>query len=373
MRVAQINFIPAPSGLTPAETLVLWPSLVDIAEAAASAGTRITVIQAAAYDEHLSCDGIDYLFTDVREAKSAAGRGEHFARLLTHIGADVLHVHGLGYARDAFAISQCLPALPILLQDHANRPPHWWRRPQWRRWYQAASGIAFTAAEQAQPFIRAGLFAPRTRLFCVPESSTRFTPGSRSRSRVETGLHGDPCVVWVGHLNPNKDPLTVLDGVARAATRLPGLQLWCAYGAAPLHAQVQRRIADDLRLKGRVHLLGKVAHSHVETLMRSADLFVSASHSESTGYALLEALACGVTPVVTDIPSFRELTAGMGHLWRRGDAGALADALVLAAAEQPSREKVRAHFDATLSLAAVGKQWADAYAQLLEDRQRGLP
>jgi len=100
-------------------------------------------------------------------------------------------------------------------------------------------------------------------------------------------------VLWVGHLTTGKDPLAVLDGVARAAAQLPGLQLWCAFGSAPLLDEVRRRIEHDPRLRGRVHLLGKVAHTHVETLMRATDAFVSGSHSEGSGYALLEALACG--------------------------------------------------------------------------------
>jgi glycosyltransferase involved in cell wall biosynthesis len=121
-----------------------------------------------------------------------------------------------------------------------------------------------------------------------------------------------------------------------------------------------------------VHLLGKVTRAHVQTLMRSADLFVSGSHSESTGYALLEALACGVAPVVTDIPSFRVLTGNgrIGSLWPCGNADRLADALVATTLNRPSPERVRAHFDATLSFEAVGRQWADAYAQVCDDRQR---
>jgi glycosyltransferase involved in cell wall biosynthesis len=216
------------------------------------------------------------------------------------------------------------------------------------------------------------LFGPQLRLFAIPESSSRFTPGSRVQARAESGMYGDPCVLWVGHLNPGKDPLSVLDGIARAASRLPDLQLWCVFGSAPLLDEVRCRIEHDPQLGGRAHLLGKVAHMHVETLMRSADLFVSGSHSEGSGYALLEALACGVAPVITDIPSFRALTGNgrVGRLWPCGDSAQLAEALVEIAANRPSLEQVRAHFDATLSFEAVGRQWADAYAQVLDERRR---
>jgi glycosyltransferase involved in cell wall biosynthesis len=185
-------------------------------------------------------------------------------------------------------------------------------------------------------------------------------------------MGGDPCVLWVGHLSHGKDPLTVLEGVARASQRLPGIQLYCAFGRAPLLDEVRHKIDSDPRLHGRVHLLGHQPHAHVETLMRAADLFVSGSKAESCGFALLEALACGVTPVVTDIPSFRSLTGNVvGELWPCGDAGRLAEALVRAAGIRPSRADVRAFFDATLSFAAVGRQWADAYARLLADRREG--
>ncbi|HEV2679642.1 MAG TPA: glycosyltransferase family 4 protein [Rhodanobacter sp.] len=372
LHVAQINFLPVPEGRTHTEILEQWHSLVDIAEVAASSGTRVSVIQAAAREDLITRNGIDYHFIDIRGLEVAKNRGRRFASLLADIKADVLHAHGLGFVEDAFAVSQCLPQLPILAQDHADRPPRWWRRPQWRRWYAAISGIAFTAPEQARPFTRHGLFGPRARLFAIPESSTRFAVGNRDEARAQTGLHGGPCVLWVGHLSPGKDPLTVLDGVARAALRLPGMQLWCAFGNAPLLDEVQARIARDPQLAGRVHLLGKVTHAHVQTLMRAADLFVSGSLAESCGYVVLEALACGVTPVVTDIPSFRALIGDsrVGHLWPCGDAAKLAEALVDAAASPPSPEQVRAHFDAALSFEAVGRQWADAYAQVHDDRRR---
>jgi glycosyltransferase involved in cell wall biosynthesis len=372
VHVAHINFLPAPAGRTPAEVLGQWHSLADIAEVVASAGTQVSVIQAAARADRVARNGIDYRFVDVGAAVTAADRGRRLAGALAELDADVLHVHGLGFAEDAFAVSQCLPQLPLLCQDHSDRVPRWWRWPQWRRWHAATSGVAFTAPELARPFTRAGLFGPLTRLFAIPESSSRFTPGSRADARAETGLHGDPCVLWVGHLSEGKDPLTVLDGVARAVQRLPGLQLWCAFGNAPLLDAVQARIARDPQLDGRVHMLGKVVHARVEALMRSADLFVSGSRAESCGYALLEALACGVAPVVTDIPAFRALTGNgrVGHLWPCGDAARLAEALVSTVLGPSSPARVRAHFDATLSFAALGRQWADAYALLLDDRLR---
>lgn len=373
MHVAQANLLQVPEGRAHADVLDEWHSLVDIAEITAGSGVRVSVIQAARRQDRIVRNGIDYHFVDVT-GLDAAERGRRYAALLAETGADLLHVHGLAFGADASAVSRRMPRLPVLCQDHADRPPRWWRRPQWRRWYAAVSAVAFTASDQALPFIGAGVLGRRTRVFAVPESSSRFTPGNRARARSETGIHGDPCVLWVGHLARGKDPLTVLDGIARAALQLPRLQLWCVFGSAPLLDEVRDRLQAYPQLAGRAHLLGKVPHAQVEALMRATDLFVSGSHSESCGYALLEALACGAMPVVTDIPAFRALTGSgrIGRLWPPGDAQRLAEALVDAATDRMSAGQVRGHFDATLSFAAVGRRWADAYAQTVDAHRRNV-
>lgn len=373
MHVAQLNFLPAPHGLGIERLLERWPSLADIAELAAGSGVRVSVLQAASHTERLTRNGVDYHFVDIDGARTPRSRGHCFAKVLAGMDADLLHAHGLCFVEDAAAVfDRQSGALPMLFQDHADHLPRLWRRPRHRRRFATVSGVAFTAIDQAQPFIEAGMFRTSTRLFAILESSSRFTPGDRARARSETGLYGDPCVLWVGRLTCGKDPLTVLEGVARAAARLPAMRLWCAFGAAPMLAEVRACIDGDPRLSGRVHLLGKVPHARIEALLRAADLFVSGSHAEGSGYAALEAIACGTTPVLTDIPAFRALTGNgrVGHLWPCGEAERLAGALFAAATEPASREDVRAHFDTALSFEAVGRLWADAYSQVLDDWRR---
>lgn len=375
LHVAQLNFVSAPDGLGIEGLLEHWPSLADIAELVAGAEIGVSVLQAASRAEHLTRNGVDYHFVDVGGSGTVESRARRFGNALAGIGADVLHAHGLGFVEEAIAVSSHLsPALPILLQDHADRLPHWWRRLRQRRCFAKASGVAFTSLDQARPFTAAGMFGTSTRLFAIPESSSRFTPGDRARARAATGLYGDPCVLWVGRLTHGKDPLTVLEGIAHVTARLSHLQLWCAFGAAPMLAEVRTRITDDPRLTGRVHLLGEVPHARIETLLRAADFYVSGSRAEGSGYAAMEAIACGVMPVLTDIPAFRALTGGghIGHLWPCGNAARLAGALLAAANERTSPEQVRAHFDATLSFHAVGRLWANAYALVRDDWQRGV-
>jgi glycosyltransferase involved in cell wall biosynthesis len=228
-----------------------------------------------------------------------------------------------------------------------------------------ASGIAFCSHEQARPFASADLIQPRTQIYEIPESTSRFEPGDREEARRATGTMGDPLVLYVGHLNANKDPLTVLEGVSQAARLLPGLRLWCCFADAPLLREVEHRIAHDPVLRERTHLLGRVAHATVEQLMRAADVLVLGSHREGSGYSVIEALACGLPPVITDIPSFRSLTGAgeVGMLWPCGDAASLcAGLLETATRPQPQmRAAVRAHFESELSFEAVGLKLRSMY------------
>lgn len=371
MRAVQLNLHPAPADCPPGDLFERWPSLADIPEAVASGGTRVAVVQAAGCDERFVRRGVDYRFTDVRGLESAHARGRHYANLLRALRADVAHVHSLAYGEDVLAISRLLPSLPIVVQDHADRVPRWWQRPAWRRQYRAVDAVAFTAPGLADRFERVKAFPPSLPVVAVPESSSRFTPGDRTAARASSGLGGDPCVLWVGHLARGKDPLTVLEGFARLSERLPAARLYCVFGSAPLHDEVTARIEGDTRLRGRVALLGRVEHAQVQVLMRAADIFVAGSRSESCGFALLEALASDLVPVVTDIPSFRELTGNgaVGELWPVGDAAALAEALFRTAMAPPTTGRVRAHFQVELSFAALGRRWAAVYARIAAKRR----
>lgn len=372
LHVAQIGFHLDPEGRPPERLLEDWWSLVDTAEMVSRCGPRVTVIQACRRAARFERNGVSYRFVAPERGASTIRDAQTFRQIVRESHPDVFHVHGLDFPRDAAALARLAPGSPVLLQDHASRVPRLWRRRVFRRGLAAAAGLSFCSLEQAWPFVEGGLVSARTAVFEIAECSSRFSPGDRAEARRRSGLYGDPAVLWVGNLDENKDPLTVLDGVSEACADLPGLELWCCFRAAPLLRKVRERIAHDPRLEGRVHLIGAVAHERIETLMRAADLFVSGSHREGSGYALIEALACGLPPVVTSIPSFAMLTHGgaVGALWRAGEAVELRGGLLsAAAARQPAvRAAVRAHFDRELSHAAIGRRWVAAYERLLSHR-----
>ena len=233
-------------------------------------------------------------------------------------------------------------------------------------------GFFFAARELAHEWVEQGSVRSLAAVYEVMELSSPFCYQDRAAARAITGLSGDPVVLWTGNLYPNKDPLTILAGFERLLEQAPHARLHMAYRYASLLPQVEARIASSPTLRQAVTLLGKIPHGQIAAYYNSADLFVQGSAKEGSGVALLDALACGVVPIVTDIPSFRVLTDGgrIGALWPVGDVEAFTAALLHVAGQPlaPLSHEARRFFDATWSFPAIGRQAVAAYRQAIQAR-----
>jgi len=355
----------------PETLLQAWPTLTGVAVAAARAGVRVTVALPADRDQTIDRDGVRYWFVEEPSAApnqtmsrlSTLRPPTRLLRQLASIDADVVHLHGFVQPIAAHRLRAALPHVPLLVQDHASTVPAGARRQLWRWAFGRVDGVAFAARAQAAPFIESGVLPSSVAVFEVVEGSTHFVPGDLEEARRATGMSGDPCILWTGRLDANKDPLTALDAFERVAAELPGARLWCRYGAAPMLGAVERRIATSPALRERVTLLGPCRHEEMELHYRAADLFVQPSHREGCSYSTIEALACGVTPVVSDIPSMRRLVGESGALVPVSDAAALAAALIDQARRDATarRAAARARFDAALSFDRIGVELRHVY------------
>jgi glycosyltransferase involved in cell wall biosynthesis len=291
-----------------------------------------------------------------------------FGALARSLQPDVLHVHGLAHPLEMVALKRALPDVPLLAQDRSGSPARGVRAMVQRRGLARADGIVFADRAQAAAFVAAGVLDAAKPIFEVAAGSCNFVPGDQRAARAATGLHGDPCLLWVGHLSDTKDPLTVLDAVARLAGNLPDPHLWCCFQTAPLRSEVERRIESDPRLRGRVHLLGFRPRAELEQYYRAADFFVLGSDHEGCSFAAIEAVACGTPVVATEIPGFQPMTArGVGARFPAGDAAAAAEALVACARRdrRSHRKAARALFEDTLSYEVIARRLREAYGALI--------
>jgi glycosyltransferase involved in cell wall biosynthesis len=106
-----------------------------------------------------------------------------------------------------------------------------------------------------------------------------------------------------------------------------------------------RDLADKLlssAMRRRVEFLGGVADEELPAILQSAHVYASLSRSDGTATSTLEALACGLYPVLSDIPQNREWidqTSPNGLLVPLDQPQKLADALVIAIRGEEQRSQ----------------------------------
>jgi glycosyltransferase involved in cell wall biosynthesis len=368
MRVAQVNYRFDAALADPDELLERYTTLTGWSRALLDGGAeRVSVVQRFHRDATVTRNGVEYLF-----------RASGVSRAVAGMRPDITHVNGLDSPVRMAMLRLRLPATTrIVVQDHAshvatergNAAEQRVRRAARRAAMRAADAFFFTAEALAEPWRAAGLISPQQPVYEVLEAGTTLRPIDRAEARRLSGVLGAPALLWVGRLNAAKDPLTVLDGFERSLARLPGAVLTMVYSETDLLSPLEQRVAASPALRSRVTLAGQVPHRLMPAYYSAADVFVLGSHHEGSGYALIEACACGNVPVVTSIPTFQAITGNgrIGVLWAIGDASAFANALAFAADDDLPSARARSidHFERALSWPAVGRQAMKAYHDVL--------
>jgi glycosyltransferase involved in cell wall biosynthesis len=141
-------------------------------------------------------------------------------------------------------------------------------------------------------------------------------------------------------------------------------------GDGPERGALEARVA-ALGLSSCVRFVGRVPHDRLPVLLGEAAAYVSTSRSDSTSISLLEAMASGATPVVSDIPGNREWLAESGRFFPVGDAPALASALIEVlgdaefrrAARVTNRARVEHDGDWAANVARIESRYATLVAE----------
>jgi glycosyltransferase involved in cell wall biosynthesis len=148
-----------------------------------------------------------------------------------------------------------------------------------------------------------------------------------------------------------RESLSWRDAFVIIATRPYGLDalleaFHVAWGQVPrlrllvLGGGVQARVVRWAQQHGLEHVVvaaGQIPHPDMARYFHSADLYVSFSPSDGTSVSLLEAFACGLPVLVSDIPGNREWVreGENGWLIPKGGTDELAGQLVRIAGESP--------------------------------------
>lgn len=190
-------------------------------------------------------------------------------------------------------------------------------------------------------------------------------PNLRATMRSRLGLGNEFLWFTAGRFDPVKNYPMLL----AAMQKLPPHAHLLIAGTGPERAN-QKILARSLGLQDRVRFIGFVHEVH--RWMQAADAVVLASRWEGLPLVLLEAGACALPSVATNVPGSREVLqhGRTGLLTTPDDPVALASAmsdLMQMPAEMRAKlgSQARHHILAHFSLDAILDRWHDVYTGLL--------
>ena len=282
---------------------------------------------------------------------------------------EIFHINSFNYSYQAYLLKRKIPNAKVVIQHHAENPKNWLKRILIKKFTSSIEGFIFSSEEIYNEW-REDKILPDEKYFDeIIEGSTNFKLKERIDARFRTNISGNPVFLWVGRLNENKDPITVLKGFLKLLMDFPNAKLYMIYSENKLEEEVKSLLEKNTSLKNAVTLIGFVEHNRLENYFKSADYFVLGSHYEGSGFSLLEAMSCGVIPIVTNIPAFRMMTnqGKIGTLWKCGDANSFYEKVKILINQSVENESVKTtkFFNENLSYSAIGKKAKKFYEKVL--------
>lgn len=301
------------------------------------------------------------------------GYRPHPARLEKQDGIEVRFPHFLalpGLLRQLDGVMMALACLPTLwrlkrqgynLIDAHFTYPDGYAATLLGRWLSLPTSITLRGTEvphNRNPALRARVakaLARATRVFSVSDSLRqlaislgmpaakgrvigngidleRFQPVPRDAARQRFGLSDDAKVlVSVGALVERKGFHRVIECLPELLKDEPNLHYLIVGGANPegdLLPELRAQVA-AAGLEARVHFLGALPPEELKWPLSAADVFVLATRNEGWANVFLEAMACGLPVVATDVGGNREVVCRpeLGTIVPFGERAALTTAL----------------------------------------------
>ncbi|UCH65143.1 MAG: glycosyltransferase family 4 protein [Ignavibacterium sp.] len=300
-----------------------YPTIYGWCKSLRDLGLDVNVYQRFSKDYFFEKEGVKYcLIKDGKRSDLKSYQNSSlFHSKISDDKYDIIHVNSFIYSYQAFLLKKRNSSSKIVIQHHAEIPHKRLKRFFLKHLSSSADGFIFTSNDIYNDWVKTNSVFSGKNVAEIMESSSNFTYSNRIKARSKSGMVGEPILLWVGRLNENKDPITVIKGFSKLLQDFPKAKLYMIYSEDKLKEQVSSIINQSGSLKNSVKLLGFINHIKLDDYYNSADYFVLGSHYEGSGYSLVEAMSCGVVPIVTNIPSFRMITNNgqIGGLWNCGD------------------------------------------------------
>ena len=192
---------------------------------------------------------------------------------------------------------------------------------------------------------------------------------------AESSAARGPLVLSIRGLRPIYNPLVIAQAIPAVLARRPDARFVIrTYSVdASLLVEFQRIVAQG-GASHAVAYIGDLPNDHaIADLYRRAAVVISVPFSDGTPQSVLEAMACGAAPVVSDLPSLRDWVRHEreGLVVPAGDADALAGAILRLLDDEALRASIQAAAVRMVQQRADSRLWMQRYEQIYQQLAAG--
>jgi len=230
-------------------------------------------------------------------------------RILKEINPDFVHLH----VQHFYSIANILSSIPFVLTSwglEVEMLPQidFVRRSLARIAAMKASMVTVDAKCLQKIWVEMGIPEDKVQLIPFGVDTTTFNPDADG-SAIRNDLHLEKTdIVTIStrpFYNNNHYNIECLIRAIPLIVRSYEDAKFIIKGTGPLEDYL-KRLAKRLNVSKNIRFVGLVPYDKVPQCLSAADIYVSTCFVDSTSVSLLEAMACGLPPVVTDIPGNRE-------------------------------------------------------------------
>lgn len=186
----------------------------------------------------------------------------------------------------------------------------------------------------------------------------------KNKLKEKIGLHDDSFVfISSGSLCERKNPTVIINAFIEAFDKYSNVELVFIGDGSLLHECKQLAVTDT-----RINFFGNV--ENVEDFLQASDMFVSSSIAEGFPNSVLEAMACGLPVILSDIDPHKEfftISRDIGDMFAVQDVKELSKLFeqVKYLNLEKSRSAVQEVIRTKLSAKAMSSQYQELYKALI--------
>ena len=241
---------------------------------------------------------------------------------------DIIHAHShLFLSTNLCALMRFIGSSPLIISNHglmSASAPVWFNKQYLKtigKWTlnRADKIICYTHGEK-ENLEKLGIDSKKISVIHNGVDITLFSPSTSEK------IADKKQILWVGRFVTGKGVEYLIEAFTLAHKKIPGTHL-VLVGGGPEKPAIEDKIR-KLHLQSSVTIMEYLDNDKLPQIYKKSDIFVLPSLMEGVPRTILEAMACGVPVVTTNLPHLVGIIEGAGLVVPPKDPKSLSDAIL---------------------------------------------